>query len=116
MYAYDHYGRKIPLQVMDQSKSRGKFQSFESDVFGEYEVDDVDLWQNLAGDNSLVGRSMALYEKDDNDAIACGVIGYGLPWGVIEAIKDEDAEESESSSSTSSDEEVEEEVVVEEAD
>jgi len=59
---------------------------------------------------------MALYEKDDNDALACGVIGYGLPWGVIEALEDEDAESSESSSSSSSSEEEVEEVVKEEAD
>ena len=35
--------------------------------------------QNLSGDDTLIGKSIALHEKDDISPIMCGVIGHGLP-------------------------------------
>ena len=45
--------------------------------------------QNLTGDETLIGKSITLYEKDDSTPIMCGVIGHGLPEAQILSVADD---------------------------
>ena len=75
--AFDTWGRKIQMKY--EVTGRGAVESFHTDANGEVQTDGLELLQNLSGDDSLIGKSIVLYEKDDSSPIMCGVIGHGLP-------------------------------------
>jgi len=76
-FTYYSWGRL--MTVTPESDGRGEIESFTSDASGDVEMNDVELQQNLSGEDTLIGRGIVLYEKDDDKAIMCGVIGHGLP-------------------------------------
>ena len=57
---------------------QGKIDSFETDGEGNVEFRQQYFLQNLGGDDSLIGRSMALFEKDDDTPISCCIIAVDI--------------------------------------
>lgn len=68
------YGQYAAQGMMD-NEGRGEIPTFESNVDGRAHFSGVELLQNLAGDGSIIGRSITLLEKDDTTPIACCVVG-----------------------------------------
>ena len=52
----------------------GTIDNITSDNSGNASIRQNSLEQDLAGDDSLIGRSIALYEKDDDTVLGCCVI------------------------------------------
>lgn len=84
---YDHWGRITMIQP--ESDGRGEFESVVAGDEGEVSRDAVELMQNLSGDDTLIGKSIVVYEKDDNVPVMCGVIGHGLPEAEILTFEDD---------------------------
>ena len=62
---------------------RGAIPTISSNVEGICHISGIELEQNLAGDDSMIGRSLSLFEKDDTVPIACCVIGSSNPWNLL---------------------------------
>ena len=77
----------------DDMEGRGELPYFFSDAKGSVNLDDGPLMQNLTGENTLIGRSLELYETVSADPIMCGVIGTGHPQS-REIVNDFDFEQS----------------------
>ena len=90
MYAYDHWGRPIPVEVTPEDDGRGTFESIMTDENGGASLDEIELFQNLEGDASLIGKALVMFEKDDDTPVMCCVVGHGLPDGALPITIDDD--------------------------
>ncbi len=74
------YGAGFSVKSLD---GRGTIPSISSNVDGICHISGIELEQNLAGPDSMIGRSLSLFEKDDTVPIACCVIGSSNPWTLL---------------------------------
>ncbi len=74
------YGAGFSVKDLD---GRGTIPTLSSNVDGICHVSGIELEQNLAGPDSMIGRSLSLFEKDDTVPIACCVIGSSNPWTLL---------------------------------
>ena len=61
-----------------QDPSRGRFEEVAADGQGKVKKEQSALLQNMAGDESLIGRSMALMTGDETTPRACCVIARDI--------------------------------------
>ena len=66
---------------MPEPDDRGKIEALTADANGAVAMDEVEILQNLEQDDSIIGKALVLYEKDDSVPIMCCAIGVGLPDG-----------------------------------
>ncbi len=72
-----------PYTTVKDLNGRGAIPSISSNVDGICHISGIELEQNLAGADSMIGRSLSLFEKDDTVPIACCVIGSSNPWTLL---------------------------------
>ena len=68
---WTRWGWSTPAAV---NETIGTLDAFTADVDGNGDFMQQYFLQNLIGDNSLIGKSMAISEKDDTDIISCCII------------------------------------------
>ena len=67
----DRYGEVNPYQ----DPARGRFVDVTADSEGEIELKLTDLEQNLAGEQSILGRSLTVISDADGEVLGCCTIG-----------------------------------------
>ena len=73
---WTRWGWSTPAAV---DETIGTLDSFTTDVDGQSDFMQQYFLQNLAGDNSLIGKSMAIFEKDDTETILdCCIIALDM--------------------------------------
>ena len=94
VYTQDRWGRPVPHTVIAEDDGRGTFfTKITTDATGSFGVDGFQLYQNLEGDDSIIGKSFTLYEFDDSTPIMCCPVGVGLPYGNLPPIMPDVVEE-----------------------
>lgn len=73
LFETDKYGNPNPFQ----DPSRGRLTIPDSDANGDITIDTTKLMQNLAGHDSILGRSMTLKAADDS-VLGCCVIALDM--------------------------------------
>jgi len=73
-YAQRYGGWDHQYAYVDPWEGIGKIDNVTSDADGNVTFRQNGLEQNLDGDDSLIGRSIGLYEKDDDTVLGCCVI------------------------------------------
>ena len=76
----DSYGAGFKVKDLN---GRGAIQAISSNVEGICHVSGIELEQNMAGEDNLIGRSLSLFEKDDTTPLACCVLGASNPYALL---------------------------------